>query len=257
LIQEITINGCNVTSTSINQFTDKAITRAMRLIAKALSAGRLQTSASGLEHIPVQGPALVVARHYHHLFDGLALFTALRRPFHIVVTLDWVQSLPSKFFMQTLTSLARWPVVLRRDALFRSSRSVPGKGAALFSLEDVIHYQRRGLHQAVELLVEGRLLVVFPEGYPNIDPTYTLKTNLDGFLPFKSGFVNIVRTAETRLKGEIPIIPAGFCYTAGRPWIAHLRFGEAIYRAKFDAATKLVERLESDVKLLSRAISGI
>ncbi len=39
--------------------------------------------------IPSQGPGLVVARHYHHLYDGLAMFAAIRRPFHIVVTLDW------------------------------------------------------------------------------------------------------------------------------------------------------------------------
>jgi hypothetical protein len=127
----------------MNQFTDKAITGAMRVIAKGLAAGHLQTSAAGLEHIPTHGPALIVARHYHHLYDGLALFAALPRPFHIVVTLDWVQSTASKFFMQALTGLARWPVVLRRDALIRNLLSTAAGNAKIFSVKDVIAYQRR------------------------------------------------------------------------------------------------------------------
>ena len=47
-----------------------------------------------------QGPALIVARHYHHLYDGLALFAAIHRPFHIVVTLDWVPNQRAKFFLK-------------------------------------------------------------------------------------------------------------------------------------------------------------
>ena len=48
--------------------------------------------------------------------------------------------------------------------------------------------------------MQGRLLVIFPEGYPNIDPTYTTKIEPDEFLPFKPGFLNIVsvRREETK-----------------------------------------------------------
>ena len=239
----------------MNQFTDKAITGTMRLIAKGLAAGRLQTSASGLEHIPPQGPALLVARHYHHLFDGLALFAALRRPFHIVVALDWVQSIPSKVVMQALTSLARWPVVLRRDALMRSSLSAAAKGAGLFSLKDVTHYQRRALLQAIELLVEGRVLVVFPEGYPNIDPIYTPKLKPEEFLPFKPGFVSIITAAEKRLRTKLPIVPLGIQYCAGKSWVARLVFGEVIYRDQFADSNSLVECAEKEVKKLSGLIA--
>jgi 1-acyl-sn-glycerol-3-phosphate acyltransferase len=239
----------------MNQFTDNAIAGAMRFIAKGLAAGRLQTSASGLEHIPPHGPALVVARHYHHLFDGLALFAVLHRPFHIVVTLDWVQSIPSKLFMQILTGLARWPVVLRRDALIRSSLSGSAKGAGLFSPKDVIHYQRRALLQAVELLVEGRVLIVFPEGYPNIDPTYTPKVKPEEFLPFKPGFVSIITAAEKRLRTKLPIIPLGIRYCAGKTWVAQLVFGEVIYRAQFADSASLVKCVENAVKKLSGLIA--
>jgi putative membrane protein len=237
----------------MNRLTDKTISGAMRLIAKVLAAGRLQTSAAGLEHIPAQGPALVVARHYHHLFDGLALFAALRRPFHIVVTLDWVQSHPAKFFMQTLTSVARWPVVLRRDVIVRSL-SGPAKGAALFSRNDVMHYQRRALHQAVQLLVDGRILVVFPEGYPNIDPAFTPKREPEEFLPFKRGFVSIIDASEKRLGTKLPIIPLGIHYVAGKTWVGRLVFGRVIYRDQFATRRSLVECVEAEVKRLSGTI---
>lgn len=64
----------------------------MRLIALALAAGRLKTCTSGAEHIPSKGPALLVARHYHHLYDGLALYASVPRCLHILVTLDWAKS---------------------------------------------------------------------------------------------------------------------------------------------------------------------
>ena len=220
----------------------------MRLIARGLAAGRLRTQASGLEYIPTEGPALIVARHYHHLYDGVALAAALSQPFHIVVTLDWVRSRPGKLLMTTLTKMARWPVLLRAEAVALARK----RGTRLFSSSEVFYRQRHALAQAVDLLVEGRILVIFPEGYPNIDPTYTPKITSDEFLPFKAGFVSIAAAAEKRSKREIPIIPAGLRYTEGRPWIAHLRFGPATYRDKFDDTPGLISNLERSVRQLSR-----
>jgi len=220
----------------------------MRLIARGLAAGRLRTQASGLEYIPTEGPALIVARHYHHLYDGVALAAALSRPFHIVVTLDWVRSRPGKLLMTTLTKMARWPVLLRAEAVALAHK----RGTRLFSSSEVFYRQRHALGQAVDLLVEGRILVIFPEGYPNIDPTYTPKITSDEFLPFRAGFVSIAAAAEKRSKREIPIIPAGLRYTEGRPWIAHLRFGPATYRDRFDDTPGLISNLERSVRQLSR-----
>ena len=182
--------------------TDKS----MRLMARGLAAGRLQTIASGVENIPAQGPALLVARHYHHLFDGLALFAAQPRPFHIVVTLDWARNRRTKYFMAALNRIARWPMILRPDALFQNGE----RQRSLFTRKDVTRYQRRAIRQAVDLLGDGRLLVVFPEGYPNVDPTYTPKQAADAFLPFKRGFVAILDRAERRLAAPVPALPVGF-----------------------------------------------
>src|SRR5262245_10945036 len=47
--------------------------RAIRTGAQAMAAARVEMSVSGLENIPGDGPVLLLARHYHHLFDGVVL----------------------------------------------------------------------------------------------------------------------------------------------------------------------------------------
>lgn len=231
---------------SVARFADIAIEKSIALIAR-VAGGRLTTVASGLEHIPTAGPALIIARHYHHLYDGVALFAALPRPFHIMVTLDWVANARTRMLLQTLTRIARWPALLRADALVHAQK----RGVTVFSAHDVSRYQRSALRQAVALLVEGRMVVIFPEGYPNIDPIYTPKTAADEFLPFKPGFVAVVSAAEKRLRQDIPIIPVGLHYVSGTRWIAHMRVGSGIYRKRFNATAELVSHAETAVKQLS------
>jgi putative membrane protein len=220
--------------------------KAMRAIAAILRAGRLRTRASGMENVPALGPALIVARHYHHLYDGLVLFAALPRPFHIIVAIDWVKNRRVQWFMETVNRIARWPTLLRADAVERSRYST-----RLFSPADVVRYGRSALREAAELLVQSRIVVIFPEGYPNIDPSYTPKKNLDEFLPFRPGFIAILRAAEKRTGRAIPIVPAGLCYRPGECWQAVLRFGEPIWRDHFSDPVQLLRFLEARVKELS------
>lgn len=234
-------------SRAVIDFAEIIVDKSMRLIALGLAANRLKTVVSGLEHIPAHGPALIVARHYHHLFDGLVLFAAIRRRFHIVVTLDWAQNTPTKYFFATINHLARWPTLLRGDALNRAG----GGRRKLFSQRDVNRYRRRAMRQSVNLLLEGRVLVIFPEGYPNIDPAYTPKTKPDEFLPFKPGFLSILRAAEKRRKQKIPIIPAGLSYSQGSPWSGYLQFGSPVYRDSSLSSEEMIRKLEQAVKSLS------
>ena len=57
---------------SMNLF-DRIICQAMRLGARALAVRHVEMAATGLAHIPTDGPVLLVGRHYHHLFDGVVL----------------------------------------------------------------------------------------------------------------------------------------------------------------------------------------
>jgi putative membrane protein len=224
--------------------------KSMRLIARAVAFGRLETISSGIGNLPATGPAIIVVRHYHHLYDGLALFASLPRQFHILVTLDWVRNPAMQSLMTQLTGLARWPVVLRADALLhKNDRS--GHFHNGFSLADVERYQRRAFKNSVQLLIENRLLVVFPEGYPNIDPAYTPKIDNHGFLPFKRGFVAIARAAERRLGASLPIIPTGLHYSSAKTWKVHVQFSEPLNRESFASANELIRCCEEKVRQLS------
>jgi putative membrane protein len=231
----------------VNPIADFAIDKAMRLIARILTGKRLRTVATGLENLPAQGSTLIVARHYHHLFDGLALFAAIKRRFHIVVTLDWATNRRTRFAMELLNRLARWPMVLRREAFVSDSKN-PHR---LFSSTEMRRYQLRAVRQSAELLAANRIVVMFPEGYPNIDPTYSPKVEPDEFLPFKSGFITVVAAAERALDRKIPIVPVGIHYEVGAAWVAQLAFGRPVYRANFKSRQSLVEFVEQEVKHLS------
>ena len=213
------------------------IGRAIRIGAQAMAAARLEMSVSGLANIPEDGPVLLLARHYHYLFDGVVLLVSVPRPIHIMVAVDWVKNSYAQRLLTLATTMARWPSVVRSDA----PRAWVDQG----------RYQRTALRDSVELLAEGRLLVVFPEGYPNIDRYYTPKMRPEEMLPFKAGFVAIAVAAEKRLGTRVPIVPAGFRYTKARHWRVELNIGEAVYREDCASRRSLIERLEQRIAELS------
>jgi 1-acyl-sn-glycerol-3-phosphate acyltransferase len=229
----------------------------MRLGARALAAGRVEMAVTGLDHIPTGGPVLLVARHYHHLFDGVVLLVSMPRPIHILVTLDWAKNSYARRLMTLATTIARWPVVLRSDALTtyvdRGDRTSRG---TIVTATAIKRYQRSALSDSVALLAEGRILVVFPEGYPNIDPHYTPKTRPEEVLPFKAGFATIAAAAEKRLGVKVPIVPGGFHYTKGSRWTARLNIGEAVYLEDFVSRPLLVNSMAQRVAELSGLLAG-
>ena len=228
---------------------------ATRLGARALAAaGRVAIAVTGLEHIPAAGPVLLVARHYHYVFDGVALLVSIPRPIHMLVTLDWVKNDYARRLLTSATAMVRWPVVLRSDA---GRTHVTGEwGEKLIRAGAVRRYQRSALDDSVALLTEGRVLVVFPEGYPNIDRHYTPKTKPEEVLPFKGGFAAIAATAERRLGSPISIVPCGFSYTRNGSWTARLNIGRAVYLEDFGSRQMLVRYMERRVAELSRLLAG-
>jgi len=213
------------------------IYRAIRASAQAMAAARVETSVSGLDNLPRDGPVLLLARHYHYLLDGVVLLVSVPRPIHIMVAVDWVKNSYARRLLTLAMSMVRWPSVVRQDA--PEARVDQGR------------YQRTALRDSVELLAEGRLLVVFPEGYPNIDRHFTPKMRPEEMLPFKAGFVAMAVAAEKRLGARVPIIPAGFRYTKARHWRAELHIGEAVYVGDCGSRRALIERMEQRIAELS------
>ncbi len=120
-----------------------------------------------------------------------------------------------------------------------------------FTPGDINRSQRRAICDSVELLAEDRVLVVFPEGYPNIDPHYTPKRKAEEFLPFKPGFAAIAAAAEKRLGARIPIIPTGIRYAKNSHWTARVNIGQAVYLEDFISRKLVVKYLQEQVAQLS------
>jgi putative membrane protein len=175
----------------------------------------------------------------------VALFSALPRRFHIVVTLDWVPNRLVLGAMSFATRVAEWPVILRPDALAHlGARSV-------FNSGDVLSYRRRGLKDAARLLAAGRLLVIFPEGYPTIDPHFIVGKDDTEMLSFRRGFI-AVAAAGSRLAGtDIPLVPVGLSYSKGKRWEVAVNFGKPLHARDFVSRKTLVQELEHEVARLS------
>lgn len=213
----------------------------------------LEIAVSGLEHVPRRGAVVLAARHYHHAYDGVALIEAIPRELHILVALDWARGRWERLVMERATRFARWPVFLRGEALVpgRDGSPPPQQGSA-YSAFEVQRYRRRGLEEAVALLDEGGALVVFPEGYPNIDPRYTPKTQPSQMLPFRPGFLNIVAISEKRQGGKIPIVPVGLSYGNTKRPTVRVTVGQPRYLVPTDNRKAVSVALEREVALLSR-----
>jgi len=235
---------------------DRIICQIVRLGSQTLAAGRVDMAVTGLEHIPTEGPVLLVARHYHHLFDGVVLLASIPRPLHILVSLDWVKNSYARRLMTRAATMARWPVVLRRDALRAGVDPDRTLGEKTFTAATIRPYQRSALADSVALLTQGGALVMFPEGYPNIDPHYTPKTRPEEFLPFKTGFATMAAAAEKRLGARVPIVPSGFRYTKTNRWTARLNIGAAVYLEDFVSRQLLVSYMERRVAELSGSLTG-
>jgi len=192
----------------------------------------------GLELVPAAGPVILAARHYHHLHDGAALMATIPRPQRILVGLDWIENTAAKWAMDRACAAAGWPVVIRRRP-----------DATGFSAEEA-RTLVAALEASVEALRKGEVLLVFPEGYPTIDPTWTPKTTDDEVLPFQSGVVRIARQAA-RVGIIAPIVPVGLEYRAGERWTLTMRFGTPLQVATRSDEIRVLPQLEDEVRRLS------
>ncbi|NMG44727.1 MFS transporter [Aromatoleum toluvorans] len=123
--------------------------------------------AQGIEHIPEEGPALLVANHVSFV-DALVIMAASRRPVRFVMD----------------HQIFRWPVL---SFVFRASRAIPIAPAK----EDAAMMER-AFDEVSGALEAGELVGIFPEG----------RITDDGELkPFRSGVTRIL--ART----PVPVVP--------------------------------------------------
>jgi putative membrane protein len=205
----------------------------------------------GLENVPSAGPVLIVARHFHHFYDGCVLMKAVPRRLHIFVALDWVRKRWLRSFMESACALADWPVMLRAEQLRENTAQRSKTVSSAYSLHETRAYLRHAMEDSVRLLRNGEALVVFPESYPDIDPHNTPKAETQIFLPFRPGFARLVEMAERDEHTNVAIVPAGLSYVQRERWHVTLRFGPTLSRSSFEENGHLVQAVEKEVRALT------
>jgi 1-acyl-sn-glycerol-3-phosphate acyltransferase len=212
----------------------------------------------GLDHVPSTGPVVLAARHVHHALDGALLLSVTPRRLHAMVAVDWARPGPGRWLIERGCRLLEWPTVLRSDH--------PGAGDP----DEAARMLRRAAREAIALLRDGQTLLVFPEGYPNIDPHWTPKADRAAWLTFDDGFARLVHLAERDGAPRVAIVPVGFHYgTAGRArrgWRIVARFGaprflpvgvdRAAFVAGIEAAARALSAREAEVGKTARRQDG-
>ncbi|MFT4040323.1 MAG: lysophospholipid acyltransferase family protein [Thermomicrobiales bacterium] len=207
-----------------------------------LGLRRITVRASGMEHIPQHGPVILAARHYHYTWDGIAIFARVNRQLRAVAAVDWLPPGRLRGALLAACAAAGWPAIMRDPLRGEYDRAT--------------ERERRGLllqatRDAIEVLREGRPLLIFPEGYPVIDPHPT-PTRAEGeLLPFQPGVLRIALLAARQLGQPIPIVPIGLRYTPGRRWTLDLRVGEPLLIGPQANLAEAGAALEAEVRRLS------
>lgn len=213
--------------------------RFLRSFSQRSLARSADLTIEGIEHLPANGPAVLVVRHVHHQHDGEALLTAIDRPVHLIVASDWATNPVSQRLLRFACERARWPAVIREEAVGRYGDANSRNANA------------RALRQSVRLLQEGRIVAIFPQAYPLIDNNPRPAALPAGELPFRPGVEHLAHIAA-RAGIDVPLIPVGLAYERGDRWQITLRFGPPI-----DVGSTSTAELRSMVEERVRELSGI
>lgn len=224
----------------------------LRVASRFVFSRKVTIRVEGIEHLPNSGPTLIAAHHFHWLYDGYALVRIIPRRMHTIVALDWVRSRWLRYLIELACSLIDWPIVLRSEQFHEHGEDEQWAYTPI----EARRYLRQVMLGSVRLLRTGELLLIFPEGYPNIDPHPTPKTDLETLLPFRPGFVKLVELAEKDRRTRVPIVPVGFHYVQEPEdrWRITARFGQPLYRQDFDSADRLLHAVEQDVLALAHPV---
>ena len=233
----------------VRTMLSQAVWLVIRVGSWVIARRSLNPDAEGLENLPRGGPLLIAARHFHYFYDGHILVSTIPRRLHTIVALDWMRSHPLRFLIEFCCALADWPVILRSEQFSEHREDVQWA----YTPAEARQYLRQVMLASSRLLRSGEVLVIFPEGYPNIDPHPTPKADLDAFLPFRPGFLKMAELAERDGHTKVAIVPAGLSYSQpqGKRWRAIVRYGPPLFLGNFASAEELLHAVEEQVQTLS------
>lgn len=207
-----------------------------------LAVRSIDVYATGLEHVPVTGPVVLASRHYHYTYDGIAIYAVIQRELRAVAALDWLPPGRVRGLLEAACRTAGWPAVLREPLRGMNDRETERERRVLLL---------QASREAVDLLRDGKALLIFPEAYPVVDPHATPQRADGEMLPFQPGTARFAVLAARQLSTPIPVVPIGMRYTRGRRWRLELACGEPVLIGPDSDLDERLATLESEVRRLS------
>ncbi len=171
----------------------------LRLAVRFIASHNLRVQLVGDEHLPKDGPALLVARRAHPFYDSIALLDTLPRLPHLVVGLGWLRDPLLRPLAETACKLLEWPAAMHGEHLDDREAGALETGSAL--------------------LRRGEVLAAYSEGSGAL--------NAEIILP---ALLTLLEPAQGSGERRIPIIPVGFRYARDEDvWNVTIRLGTASY----------------------------
>ncbi|MDA8017869.1 MAG: lysophospholipid acyltransferase family protein [Thermoanaerobaculia bacterium] len=155
--------------------------------------------AVGTDDLPADGPIILCANHVNALVDALVIQAACPRPIHPIAR--------SGLFRNPLLR----PILSFIQAVPIYRRHQPRADAGPIRKMIDQHQARRGdrnegsFSKLYELLDEGRVILIFPEGQSHSDPSLR---------PLKTGAARLALGHFERTGEPAPVVPIGLLFTA-------------------------------------------
>lgn len=216
-----------------------------------MAVNRSEVTAAGVDQVPGAGPVVLAVRHYHHLLDGLGLLAQSRRPLHILIGLDWVSTRAGRWLMESLARGCAWPVTLRTSENRRDDGEPGFEAASAYEPDEVRPYQQRAFRHCVDLLGRERVVVIFPEAYPVIDPHTPRTPRQEILAPFKPGFARAAVGAARRHGRPVIVVPVGIRVDAANQRRLAFCYGQPRLVTALTDVNSLVAHVRADICLLS------
>ena len=179
----------------------------------------------GLEHLPADGPLIVVANHHNGAVDGALLMSVIPRRLAPIVKAPLFHHPVLRFVLRGIGAI---PVRRRQDA---GSTADPERNAEMFTA-------------ASADLARGGGVLIFPEGTSHADPTLR---------PLRTGVARLALEAATTSSSAVPIVPVGLTFDAPatfRGGNALVAIGTPVIAAADDqhAVRTLTERVSTGLR---------
>jgi 1-acyl-sn-glycerol-3-phosphate acyltransferase len=154
------------------------------LLRHALGLYFRRIEVEGLAEVPAAGPLLLAANHPHTLIDALLVGTCIERRVGFVAK----------------ATVFRGPA----GRLLRALGAVPVERAIDGPVDEAARERnRRALEACEEAVAAGRALLIFPEGISQEAPRLQ---------PLKTGLARIALGAESRVPGQVVVVPVALAY---------------------------------------------